>query len=347
MPGWACNNELIEFAGHLGSFRNTTVNGQITGLELHLGVLDDPIKGRAEASSPIIRARTWDWFVDDFFTRFAVNSALLIIMTRWHVDDLLGRLIERFSDVRVLRFPAIAEVKDEFRDVGEPLFPEIKSLDFLLERKKMMTIAGWESEYQQNPIVVGGGIFPIEKFTIIPVFDRQKIMKSVRYWDKAGTERREGRQGAYTAGVFMHKLNDGQFVIEHVARGQWGALEREKRIAAYAAADFALSKYKYEIMVEQEPGSGGKESVEATIRNLCGYRVFPDRVTGSKQVRAEPFAAQVQGGNVLLVAGDWVKGFLEEAEPFPNGKFTDQIDAASGAFARLTTKPVFDWDAMQ
>ena len=79
----------------------------------------------------------------------------------------------------------------------------------------------------------------------------------------------------------------------------------------------------YEIVVEQEPGSGGKESAEATIRHLRGFRVRTDRVTGSKEVRAEPFAAQVQGGNVWLVAGEWVRGFLDEAEVFPQGKHKD------------------------
>jgi predicted phage terminase large subunit-like protein len=84
-----------------------------------------------------------------------------------------------------------------------------------------------------------------------------------------------------------------------------------------------------------EPGSGGKESAEATVRNLAGFRVFTDRVTGSKQVRAEPLAAQVHGGNMWLVAGEWVPNFLDEAEVFPQGKRKDQIDAAAGAFNRL------------
>jgi hypothetical protein len=77
--GWQCNNELIEFVGRRGSFRNTTVEGQITGMELHLGVIDDPVKGSAEARSRVIRDRTWNWFVDDFCTRFAANGALLVI----------------------------------------------------------------------------------------------------------------------------------------------------------------------------------------------------------------------------------------------------------------------------
>jgi predicted phage terminase large subunit-like protein len=344
LPGWTCNSEFIEYCGHAGSFRNTTVNGQINGLELHLGVLDDPMKGRAEASSPIVRDRTWAWFVDDFCTRLAADSGMLVIGTRWNVDDPIGRFVERFPKVRVLRYPAIAEVKDEFRDVGEALFPQFKPLELLLERKKTQTRAGWESEYQQHPIIVGGGILPIEKLKAMPTWDRSQIMKSVRYVDKAGTE---GGDGAYTAMVLMHAMKDKTFVIEHVARGRWGALEREQKIGALAAMDRRNIKGPYEIGVEQEPGSGGKESAEATIRNLAGYSVFADRVTGSKQVRAEPFAAQVQGGNVLLVAGDWVRDFLDEAESFPSGKFADQIDAAAGAFARLTSEPVYNLDVFQ
>ena len=75
----------------------------------------------------------------------------------------LDRLIERFPDAKIFRYPAIAEEDEKNRSKGEALFPEHKSLSFLLERKKAMTQASWESEYQQNPIVVGGGIFPIEK----------------------------------------------------------------------------------------------------------------------------------------------------------------------------------------
>jgi hypothetical protein len=167
LPNWTCNSELIEYCGHAGSFRNTTVGGQVNGLELHLGVVDDPMKGRAEASSPIVRERTWAWFVDDFCERCAANSGILMISTRWHVDDPVGRFTERFPKVRVLRYPAIAEVKDQYRDVGEALFPEFKPLDLLLERKKTQTRAGWESEYQQHPIIVGGGILPIEKLKVV------------------------------------------------------------------------------------------------------------------------------------------------------------------------------------
>jgi hypothetical protein len=127
---------------------------------LHLGVVDDPFKGRAEARSKTIRDRTWDWFTDDYGTRFDKNSAMLIIMTRWHVDDMIGRLKERDPSLKILHYPAIAERKERHREAGVALFPQHKPLQFLLERKRLMAEASWMSEYQQHPIIVGGGIFP-------------------------------------------------------------------------------------------------------------------------------------------------------------------------------------------
>jgi predicted phage terminase large subunit-like protein len=98
----------------------------------------------------------------------------------------------------------------------------------------------------------------------------------------------------------------------------------------------------YEVGVEQEPGSGGKESAESTIRNLRGFKVYADKVTGSKEVRAEPFAAQVQGSNVSMVAGIYQNDLLDEMVSFPNGKYRDQVDACSGAFNRLISGPVYN-----
>jgi len=341
--GWQCNDELIEFVGRRGSFRNTTVEGQITGMELHLGVIDDPVKGSAEARSRVIRDRTWNWFVDDFCTRFAANGALLVIMTRWHLDDLLGRFIERIPGVRVLRFPAICERDDNYRRAGEPLFPELKPLDFLLGQQKLLTEGSWQALYQQSPIIIGGGIFPIEKLKTLLMFDRSRILKSVRYFDKGGTD----SGGAFTAGVLMHALKDKTYVIEHVVRGQWSALEREEKIKFWAERDRANSRPgAYEIGVEQEPGSGGKESAENTIRKLPGFKVLGEKVTGSKEVRAGPFAAQVQGGNGLMVAGIWQADLLDEMQSFPNGKYRDQVDACSGAFNRLVAASTYNLDAL-
>jgi hypothetical protein len=233
-PGWQCNSNLIEYVGGPGSFRNTTVNGPITGMELNLGVLDDFVKGRAEASSKTRRDHTWHWFTDDFMSRFAADSALLIICTRWHVDDLLGCYIAKDPAIRQIIFPAIAEEDEKYRKKGEALFPALKPLSFLLERKALMTQASWEAEYQQHPYLVGGGMFPVDLFRPIQVFDRREIKASVLAVDKAGTA---GGDGAYTAIVLMHKMKNGQFVIERVVRGHWSALEREKMIKQCVETD--------------------------------------------------------------------------------------------------------------
>jgi predicted phage terminase large subunit-like protein len=337
---WVRNSNTLEYPYYGGSFYNTTVGGQITGKGLDLGLVDDPVKGRAEATSKTVRDKLWQWFTDDFLTRFSDPAGLVMIMTRWHLDDPIGRLIQRFPDVKIFRYSAIAEEDERNRSKGEALFPEHKSLSFLLERKKAMTQASWESEYQQNPIVVGGGIFPIEKLKQAQIAPgKDDIAKACRYWDKGGTE----GGGAYTAGVLMLKLRNGSYVIEHVVRGQWSALEREEKIKFWAKHDSVkFNPGAYEIGVEQEPGSSGKESAEATIRNLAGYKVFADKVTGSKELRAEPFATQVQCGNVHLIAGLWQTDLLDEMESFPSGKYRDQVDACSGAFNRLALGSTYD-----
>jgi len=154
-------------------------------------------------------------------------------------------------------------------------------------------------------------------------------LRAVRYWDKAGTE----GGGAQTAGVLMAGPNDGLYWIVDVTAGRWSALERERTIEQVATSDGK----RVDVWVEQEPGSGGKESAEATIRRLSGHTVRADRVTGSKLERAMPLSAQAEAGNVNLVRGPWNEAFLTQAHSF-DGESGDMdlIDAAAGAFNKLT-----------
>ena len=93
-----------------------------------------------------------------------------------------------------------------------------------------------------------------------------------------------------------------------------------------------------EVWIEQEPGSGGKESAENTIRNLAGFNVHADRPTGDKAIRAEPYAAQAEAGNVTLKRAEWTPRYLAELCSFPTGTYADQVDASSGAFNKLTRR---------
>jgi hypothetical protein len=246
------------------------VGGAINGFSLDLGVVDDPIKGQAESKSKTIRDKTWDWFTNDFFLRFSDHAGFVMIQTRWHVDDPTGRWLERFPKTKVLKYQAIAEpddwsVKQGLRREGVALFPEFKSLAFLEERRKVLLDSAWSALYQQHPVITGGGIFPVDKLVVANVWDRQKIRKSVRYWDKAGTE----GGGKRTAGVLMHRMVDGNFIIENVVKGHWNALDRETRTKSCAQNDRAMipSSAIYEVWWDR-PGSGG-EIARSTASAIC------------------------------------------------------------------------------
>lgn len=153
------------------------------------------------------------------------------------------------------------------------------------------------------------------------------IGRRIRYWDKAGTE----GAGCRTAGVLMLKTENNMFYVEDCIYGQWSALNREKAIKQTAQLDGE----DVEVYHEQEPGSGGKESAENTTRQLAGYQVHADKVTGDKVTRALPYAAQCEAGNVKLVFGLWNRQFIDDHHGFPDIALKDIVDAASGAFNKL------------
>jgi predicted phage terminase large subunit-like protein len=183
----------------------------------------------------------------------------------------------------------------------------------------------WAAEYQGVPRPVEGNRLKRAWFEIVDAIPAAGMM--VRYWDKAGT----AGGGAFTAGVKMLAA-DGRFYILDVIRGQWSAGEREAVMRQTATTDGR----QVSVVIEQEPGSGGKESAEATIRNLAGFAVYADRVTGSKDTRLEPFAAQAEAGNVKLLVGEWNRDYIDELCAVPGGQYRDQVDATAGAFIRLT-----------
>jgi predicted phage terminase large subunit-like protein len=185
-----------------------------------------------------------------------------------------------------------------------------------------MAVAG---QFQQRPAPRAGGLFEWDKLQVVDA--APKMRSIVRYWDKAGTD----GAGAYTAGVKMGAGTDGLFYILDVVRGQWAAPQRERTIRATAELD----GHGVGIWIEQEPGSGGKESAESTIRSLAGYTIKAERPSGDKATRAEPLAVQVEAGNVRLLRGPWNQAFIDEVKTFPVGKYKDQVDASSGAFNKL------------
>lgn len=314
----------------------TSTGGSVTGLHGHCIVIDDPIKPD-EALSEVRLVRANEWFDHTLMSRAvdAKITPLILIMQRLHENDPAGHVLARREEVpvRLLRFPA--ELDDRplprmyrkfYRD---GLFDPVR-LPLQIVRKKEMELGqyAFAGQYRQRPTPLGGGMFRVSAIEERP--SALGMVRLVRYWDKAGT----GGGGAWTVGLLMGLDRDGHYWILDVVRGQWEPAERERIIRATAERDGK----NVQVAVEQEPGSGGKESAQATLKMLAGWRCELDKPTGDKVLRADPFAAQVNGGNVRLVRGDWTDTYLGELRLFPFSKYKDQVDASSGAFAILTGK---------
>ncbi len=128
----------------------------------------------------------------------------------------------------------------------------------------------------------------------------------------------------------------GVYYVEYVIRGQWSSGARNRVMKQTAEFDGP----EIPIWIEQEPGSGGKESAQISIRDLAGFMVKAETVTGDKVSRAGPMASQAEAGNVKLVRGQWNEEYLSELHNFPEGKYADQVDASSGAFNKISLRGV-------
>jgi len=337
--------DMWNIADRRGGLLAAGVGGPITGHGAMLGIIDDPFENWEQAQSQTYRDRVWDWWKSTFRTRIWEAGAIALVMSRWHEDDLAGRLIgDQGSEWTILRLPALAETQDERDDnnkrlglpgglpdplgraPGEPLAPRRFSRAALDALRRDVGSLVWNAEYQSVPRAPEGNRFKRAWFEIVNAVPAGA--RRVRYWDKAGSE----GKGKFTAGVLI-AAGLGRFYIEDVVRGQWSALGRETVIKQTAQLDQARGHV--EIWHEQEPGSGGKESAEATTRNLAGFIVHADRPTGDKDIRMEPLAAQSEAGNVKLVRGAWNQAWLEEICALPNGRYRDQADGTSGGFNKL------------
>lgn len=272
-------------------------------------------------------------------------------LMQWWIDPETGLAIqERSGKIRW-----VVRVEDELKWSDDPLslaaaYPTSrpKSLTFIPARlednKKLME---GNPDYKANlmalPMIererllggnwnvrpVAGNVFNRAWFEIVDAAPAEAVR--VRAWDKAGTE----GAGDWTAGVKTAKAG-GLYFVEDVIRGQWASMSRNAVIRQTASMDGP----EVEIALEQEPGSGGKESAEISIRDLSGYNVRAFPATGSKYTRALPMSAQAEAGNIKLVRGAWNKAFLDELHAFTgdDGATDDQVDGATSAFNRLALK---------
>jgi len=327
--------EQWRIADHRGVLVAAGVGGPITGHGARLAIIDDPIKNWEEAQSDAHRHSVWQWWRTTFRPRVWEDGAIVLIMTRWHTDDLAARILEQNEgEWLVLRFPAVAdETPDPLgRSIGEPLCPGRFSLDALDKTKRDIGSYAWAAEYQGRPKPIEGSLAKRQWFPIVGAVP-QPVEDRVRAWDFAATEKKSAKSDPdYTVGTLM-ALSGGAYYVEHVIRERAGPGEVEALVKRTAHADGVDVR----IHLEQEPGSSGKLFVRALIAQLAGYAARATAPTGDKITRAMPFLAQAEAQNVKLVRGAWNSAWLDEITAVPNAAHDDQWDSAAAAFQAVVS----------
>lgn len=314
----------------------TSVGGRGTGLHPDFKVWDDPHNVK-QAESDVQRQAAIEWRDGTLTTRGASRGAREVgVMQRVHQGDLSAHVMKE-GDWDNLCLPMRYELNrmkptsigwtDPRTKSGELLWSSLFPNESVSSLERSMGSIRSAGQLQQRPAPMGGSIFKSSWFrlkSVTPITGR-----AVRYWDKAGST----DDGDYSVGALVVEFEENWYVVD-VIRGQWSYGEREQIILRTAALD-SRKHQNLTIWVEQEPGSGGKESAERTTRMLAGYSVRTDKPVTNKVNRWQPWAAQLEAGNVYLIEADWNSGFIEEHVIAPRGSHDDQIDAVSAAFNRL------------
>lgn len=351
------NTETFEIVGHKGYYKCAGVGGSITGKRFFYGIIDDPLRGRHDAESETIRNTVYNWYINDFYTRrLNLDARILITLTRWHEDDLAGRLLSfaasnpNAEQWTVLKFPMISEdplEPEDPRQVGESLWPWRFGTAQDLEATKIS--AGtytWSSLYQQRPSPAGGAIFnrgwwgdptavtparnqfyPNDPLTLVPYMESIIMSADCTFKDTSGTDyvviQVWGRKGA-------------DFYLLDQKR------DRMDIIATMQAIRMLSAKWPTTTAKLIEDKANGPAIITMMKREIPG--LIPVEPQGGKRVRAQAVTPYIESGNVWLPSPknvSWLHDLLEELASFPNGRHDDQVDALSQAISYLNNRSNF------
>jgi len=308
-------------------------------------IIDDPYASPEEAYSETINSKVHSFWSDTAKPRLNEFANVVVMFHRYQEYDLAGWLLEQEPDEwELVRYAAIADgdfthsvTKRKYpdplgREEGQKLSPRFS--DEWLAKQQANSFV-WLSQFQGRPTAKGGLFFKSEWFEVVAAAPAN--CTRARYWDTAGAD--EGK-GDWTVGALLAKDSNGLFYVEDITRFQLTAFPRNQKIKQIAELDRQKYGDNLRTFIEQPPGLA-KESTDSIVRQLAGFNVYADRVTGSKESRAnnpeyaESFKAQCEAGNVKLIRAEWNRSYLDELCAFPAGKHDDQVDASSGAFRKL------------
>lgn len=315
-----------------GVVRSVGVGAGIAGFGAGLIVIDDPVRNRADAESGVYRERVWEWFNDDIYTRMEPDAAIVLIQTRWHEDDLAGRLLKEMENGGerwdVVCLPALAEDDADplNRKAGHALCPRRFPVKSLLRYKRKLGSYSFGALYQQRPAPAKGGLFKRAWFTKI-LEAPPPGLRWKRGYDMAVST---SASADHTASFRCAKDAAGNL---YIADGFRARIEYPEQ-----------RRYIIERMLSEADTEHGIEAAlhgRAVVQDLrrergVGHRPLRYvRVDKDKLTRALAWLNLAEEGRVFLVRGPWIDDFIDEIARFPAGRHDDQIDAVSIAVAML------------
>jgi len=330
-----------------GIYRASGVGAGITGGGFKIGIVDDPFKDRKEAESALIRDNVWEWWTSTFTTREEGYGLIVVIVTRWHLDDLVGRLkqkeiedrqagLEEFDEWEEINLPAIAEVKEEHRDIGDPLWPWKFTKEMLTAKKNQVGIYDWSALYQQHPISSETQEFDKTWFKTYKEDDiKHKDLRHVTLVDPAISEKAEADNSCVRT-VGKEKTEPDWYLREETA----GKLDPLQLIDAIF---WHHEKYRSEVWIE---GVAYQKSLEYFILEeqrkrgiFFTVRILKMNNSTSKRERVRGLIPLYKAGVIWHRENGDDSALEREALEFPVGRRDDRIDAlANGLEAFENTK---------
>lgn len=323
--GKPLSTDLFQLRSGNGQYKAVGVLGGLTGHTVDLAIIDDPVKDAIEANSETYRERVWEWYLNVLETRLHNGSKVILIMTRWHEDDLAGRLLDRQPEKwEVIKIPAIKEkdgLPEDPRQIGEALWPEKHSLE-KLNSLRALSERTFTSLYQQSPTVKEGDKIKRAWFQ----FCHEKEVPERITWDL-------WIDGAYTkstandpTGLMLAGFDErtNTMYIKHAHSDHMELPELLSFVPQYADLHGMDGRSRAYI----EPKASGK-SLRQMLKvssKINAVEIKTTLVGEGKEARAQVASPKIESGRVVLVRGTWNDHFLEQVCGFPNAKHDEYID---------------------
>lgn len=295
-----------------GEYFAIGAQGAVAGRRADLIIIDDPVASFAACMQPRAREATWDWYRADLVTRLRPEGSIILVMTRWHSDDLAGRLIAA-GDWTVLRMPALAEEGDALgRPPGAALWPGYETAEALAVKRRELGEFVFSALYQQNPAPKGVPLFQPGRIAL-----REWVPggMTVRAWDLAATPAHAGNPD-WTVGLKLTRLEDGEFCVADIRRMRGTPNEVADVIRRTARDDGEAVT----IGLPRDPGQAGNFQASALAALLAGYKLEISAEQGAKAIRAMPVAAQISADNFSMKQASWNRGLSRNLPIFRMGR---------------------------